>query len=266
VFLEDESTRAELKRRLFGRFGMGLFASRGRFTVESDTPYLGTDLHRTLSRDVYRGGAALEYRLSFKTAAVVEGEFQADRFLADPARDANQPRLMAGLRTDATALVSGRALFGWRVFRLRRPPRAERGALAADLDATLNVSPRTRVGVSFQRDLGYSAFTPSGTPTLTSRVIGTRVEKELTGRIDLRLFLRRTHLRTDGAIEVLLPDGQRVREIRDDTADEAGADLGYRLRRHLRVGAAAVYTERRSTIGTFGIEGLLLGATVTYAP
>jgi Putative beta-barrel porin 2 len=265
-FLQDESSRLEVKRRLFGRFSLGLSSSRGRFVVDTTEPYLGTDLHATLSRNIYRGGAALEYSLTVKTSAVLEGEFQADRFLAEPARDANQPHVLAGLRTDASALVSGRALLGFRRFRLRHPPQDERTALAADLDATLNLSPRTRFGGSFQRDLAYSAFTPAGTPTLLSHVVGLRLEKELTGRIDLKLFLRRTRLLTDGPIEVVLTNGERIRAIRDDSADEAGADLGYRWRRHLRIGAAAVYTERRSTIATFGIDGLLLGGTVTYAP
>jgi len=266
VFLEHESTGVEAKRRLAGRFGLGLHASRGRFVVDADEPFLGTDLRRALSRDVYQAGAALEYHLTVKTEAVIQGEYQSDRFVEDVARDADQPRVLAGLRTGETALVSGRALVGFRFFRLRGSAGGRRRVVAADLDATWNVSPRTRVGVGFQRDLSFSAFTPSETPTLLTRVLGARVDKELTSRVDLRLFARRTRLRSDGAIEVELPDGGTVRAVRDDTAGELGADLGYRFRRRFRVGIAGAFTERRSSIATFGIDGLVVGATVTYVP
>jgi hypothetical protein len=266
VFLEHESTGVDARRRLASRFSLGLDASRGRFVGDTDEPFLGADLRRALSRDVYLAGAALEYHLTVKTSLVLEGEYQSDRFLEDAARDADQPRVLGGLRTDESALVSGRALVGVRMFRLRGTTAGRRNVLAADLDATWNVSPRTRVGVGFQRDLSFSAFTPSDTPTLLTHAVQLRVEKELTARVDLKLFARRSRFTSDGAVEVELAEGETVRAVRDDTAEELGADLGYRFRRRLRVGMAAVFTERRSSIATFGIDGLLLGATVTFVP
>ena len=47
---------------------------------------------------------------------------------------------------------------------------------------------------------------------------------------------------------------------------EAGAELGYQFRSRVRMGVTAIYTERRSNIETFGIQGLLAGFTVTYDP
>ena len=75
-----------------------------------------------------------------------------------------------------------------------------------------------------------------------------------------------TRLTTDGAIQVDLGGGDLITAARDDEAWEAGADLGYTFRRHLRFGAAASYTERRSNIADFGVDGLLVGGTLTFIP
>ena len=45
-----------------------------------------------------------------------------------------------------------------------------------------------------------------------------------------------------------------------------GADLGYAFWTRLRIGLSAIYAERRSQIADLGIEGLLLGGTVTFIP
>jgi hypothetical protein len=62
---------------------------------------------------------------------------------------------------------------------------------------------------------------------------------------------------------VLVPGGATTLQ-RDDSAREAGADLGYRFPWGLRIGLGATYTDRRSQFADLGLEGLLLGATVTY--
>jgi outer membrane receptor protein involved in Fe transport len=93
-----------------------------------------------------------------------------------------------------------------------------------------------------------------------------RLDKGLIGALDLRLFGGLTRLRSDGPITVLIGPEETVTAVRDDEAWEGGADLGYTFRRHLRIGAAASYTERRSTIDDFGIEGLLVGGTITFTP
>jgi hypothetical protein len=266
VLVDRETTVAELERRLFGRLSGTLVAGRGRFEVEDDDPFLGVSLRRTLSERYQRGGAGLEYALTVKTSVVAAGEYERHRFPFEPARDGRTLRLVAGLRTDATALVAGHALLGVRRFALRAPPRAGRDVFAPDLEAMWNVSPRTSLGGHFARDLAYSAFAPAGTPTQTIQVAGLRLDKELTRRLDLRLFARRTRFETDGPVEVVLPDGERVRAERRDSARELGADLGWRVRPRLRAGVVATYTTRRSTIAYFGIDGLMFGGTLAYTP
>ena len=268
VLQDTGAARAELKQRLFGRTSLHLEGVRTRYDVAEGEIFLGSDLRRTLSRDVYLGKLGLEYSLTIKTSVVVEGDHQADRFLLEPARDADSNRILAGLRTVEPALISGRALAGVRSFRPKNAPAGKEKRLAVvDVDATLNLSPKTRIGGHYARDLAYSAFSPSGkTPTLLTETYGARIDKELLRRLDLKLFGRVTRLRTDGAVSVELPQGERVVALREDTAREAGADLGYRFRPRLRIGVAVAYTERRSTISYFGIEGLLVGLTVSFTP
>jgi len=47
---------------------------------------------------------------------------------------------------------------------------------------------------------------------------------------------------------------------------EAGGELGYQFRSRIRAGITVSYTDRVSTIQTFGIEGLLAGFTLQYNP
>jgi hypothetical protein len=75
-----------------------------------------------------------------------------------------------------------------------------------------------------------------------------------------------TRLVSDGAITLVPRPAAPVTAVREDTVYEAGAELGYTFRSRLRFGAGAAYTERRSTFADLGIEGLLLGGTVTFTP
>jgi hypothetical protein len=47
---------------------------------------------------------------------------------------------------------------------------------------------------------------------------------------------------------------------------EAGGEFGYRFRSRIRAGITVSYTDRVSTIETFGVEGLLAGFTLQYNP
>jgi hypothetical protein len=93
-----------------------------------------------------------------------------------------------------------------------------------------------------------------------------RLEKGLGARFDVRLHAGVTRLVSDGAITLVPRPGSAVTGVRDDTVREAGAELGYTFRSRLRIGAGAAYTQRRSTFADLGIQGLLLGGTVTFTP
>ncbi len=66
---------------------------------------------------------------------------------------------------------------------------------------------------------------------------------------------------------MLVPPGGGLEVTeRNDRIREAGAELGYQFRSRIRAGVTASYTDRVSTIETFGVEGLLAGFTLQYNP
>ncbi len=150
-------------------------------TIETpaDSIYLGTDLQRTLTNDNYRVGGGLDYAITVKTSFVVEDEQRWDRFPLDPLRDANSNRIWAGFRTDPTALISGQALVGRRFFEFQNSP-VSGSATVASVIADWNISPKTKLGGSYNRDLTYSALPVVGlNPLLAIETYEARIDKFL---------------------------------------------------------------------------------------
>jgi hypothetical protein len=256
-----------LRRTLFGRMRLELKGVHRRRDVAAGEAQLGVDLHSSMSTEEYRAGADLDYGLTVKTSLAATYERSLYRYPFASARDTDTDRWMGGLRTDATALIAGRAMAG--VLRVwpRHGSAAKRQVAVYDVDATLNVSSKTHIGGYYRRDFGFSALAVSATaPTLLTETVGAHMEKDLIAGLNLELFARRTWLHDGGEIELLLPSGITYQGTRRDTADEVGADLGYRFRSRLRLGVAASYLKRRSTVSYFGIEGLLVGLSVRYTP
>jgi hypothetical protein len=134
------------------------------------------------------------------------------------------------------------------------------------VDATWNISPKTKLGGGYRRDIDYSAFATSGaTPTNRVETADAFFDKMLVRGLYLRLFGRMQLLRSDGEITIT-EDGEPVSAVRDDDVREAGGELGWQFRTRLRVGVRAAYAKRKSPFTTFGIRGLLAGLTVQYNP
>jgi hypothetical protein len=194
------------------------------------------------------------------------GEHTWYRFPRLPERDGQSALGYGGLRTDATALVSGHVFGGYRWFRLRADAAGDRSTWYADVDATLNLTPKTKLGATYVRDLAYTAFVSAGpSPTLVNEDLVVFFDKVLASNVYLHLYGRLNRLRADGVL-LVLPEEGAEETSRDDRVREAGAELGYQFRSRVRVGVTAIYTERRSNIATFGIQGLLAGLKVTYNP
>jgi Putative beta-barrel porin 2 len=261
---EREGTRALLRRDLGDRIRVALFGERLRTRTESQV-YLGTDLGETLTEDRYQAGAELQLALSVKTRILAGGEESWYRYPRIPERDGQSTLAYGGLRTDGSALISGVALAGMRWFRLDTG--AKRDVVYADVNATWNISFKTKLGGRYSRDIDYSAFATSGdTPTNLHETAEVFVEKFLTRRVYLRLFARQLRLISDGEVALVVPDEGLVQAERNDRVREAGGELGYQFRSRMRAGISVSYTDRTSTIETFGIEGLLAGFTLQYNP
>jgi len=260
---ETEGTEGFLRRNLGERLALVLLGSRRRTTTDSQD-YLGTDLGDTLTENRYRAGGELRLALSIKTQLVGGGEQEWYRFPRLPERDGDSTIAYGGFRTDETALISGKALAGYRWFRLDTG--GERNGFYANVDAGWNLSPKTRLGARYLRDIGYSSFATTGaTPTNLNEMVEVSVDKVLASNVYFRLYGRLGQLASDGDITIVSPDGVQT-AARDDRVREAGVELGYQFRSRVRVGVTATYTTRESVFETFGVEGLLAGLTVTYNP
>ena len=260
---ETEGTRGFLRRNLGDRFALAVFGERERNTTDSQD-YLGTDLGDTLTWDRYRAGGELRIALSVKTQMVGGGEQEWYRYPNVPERDGDSTLAYGGFRTDETALVAGQALAGYRWFRLDTG--GERNGFYADVDAAWKLSPKTKLGVRYRRDIDYSAFATTGsTPTNLNETAEVYLDKLLARNLYLRFFGRIGTIASDGEITIVTPDGIET-AARDDRVREAGAEFGYQFRSRVRIGVTATYTTRESAFETFGIDGLLAGLTVQYNP
>ena len=271
IVQDQQHARVDGHAQVGERLDLRVRATATRLDVPDGQDFRGADLRRSLSRDTYLGRLTTAYRLTPKTSFLLEGDHQVDRFLLEGARDADSNRAGGGFEVLSATRLSGRVIGGVRSFRLRGQPGAPKPEDAlepyATADLTYHFGPRTRFGVAYNRDLHYSAFTGlSGSPTVTMENYRVRFDKGLIGALDLRLFGAYTRLTSDGPIRVEIGPDETVVAVRDDEVWEGGADLGYTFRRHLRIGVAATYPERRSTIEDFGIEGLLVGGTITFTP
>jgi hypothetical protein len=267
VETEEYRAQADLRYRLGERFGIGLRATGTRIDVPGGQEFFGADLQTNLTRDSLLGTAAITYALTPKTSFLVEADYQSDRFDLAPERDTDSNRLGAGFLIDGSTYLSGRAIGGARSIRVAALPGQDRVVPYADVDLTYHFGPRTRLTGYYYRNVGYSAFSvPEGDlPTLTTQRYGVRIEKGLWSRLDLRLMGGFTNLVSDGSVIIDSGGGPQA-VVRDDRAVEAGADLGYTFWNKLRIGFAATYSERRSTVDDLGVDGLLLGGTITFVP
>jgi hypothetical protein len=266
VLYTDTTQRANLKRTLFGRVRLSLSGQHDRREVDAGAEQYGVSLRNTMTREGYKLGADLDYGLTVKTSLAATYEHALDRFPLLTSGTTNRDRLMGGFRTDSSALISGLAMAGVQWVQPQGGP-VSRPRLVCDVDALLNLSVKTHIGASYRRDYSYSMLVASPeAPTVLSEVYGVRLDKDLIGDLNFQAFARRTRLWDDGRLSLALPGGQTYAGTRHDTADEVGGDLGYRFRGHLRLGVAASYLRRRSTVSYFGIKGLLVGLSMRYNP
>jgi hypothetical protein len=261
----EEATELLLDRGLVGRLRLGLRGFRERATTDSDQDYLGTDFASALTVDSYLVAAELGLGVSVKTSLVARGEYGWNRFPVDPARDNDRGLLAGGVRTDATALIAGRALVGRRSYR-PKGAQGTRSLTYVDVDATVGSS-RTRVGGGYTRDLQDAFFLPEdGFPAQLVETKTLKLEKRLSARFDLRAFGRETTYKTESPITIVPSDGPPQTSVRNDKNRDAGLDLGYRFGSSFRVAITATYRDRDSTFSTFNVEGLLVGFNAQLNP
>ncbi len=266
------SSRIRRARRLASRDGWGIagpcrFSGRRRYRKTEDQEYLGTNLGDTLTEKRYEAGG--ELRRASLGQDVAGRRWRSTRGTAFRGCRSGTGNRLSGTgvsgRTPPRS-ISGQALGGYRWFRLEADSAGDTSIWYADINATLNVSPKTKLGAIYLHDLDYTAFASTGaSPTLAREQLTVFFDKMLASNVYLYLFGRLIQYNAEDIV-LVPPGGGPVETYRDDRVREAGVELGYQFRSRVRMGVSAIYTERRSNIETFGIQGLLAGFRMTYDP
>jgi Putative beta-barrel porin 2 len=262
------SAEVQLRRELSARTRFSAVSTFSRQEVDAGTDFLGANLSETLNRDSISVTGGFDYALTPKTRLVAEGTYEKDQFHQDPGRDAARPLADIGIRTESSALISGQALGGVRWFLPVTGSSANRqyGAYA-NIDTTWHVTASTSLSGGYRRDVDYTALqVVSGAPTLRTEIASAGFRQEFRHRVEFNIEGRRTHTRTSGAVRLVLDSGQTIETVRDDVTYEATAELGYKVASRLWAGGRAGYGQRQSTIADFGVQGLIVGAKITFTP
>jgi hypothetical protein len=245
--------------RLSSKLSFELAARRGRTDYDADATFDGTSLQQTLNRETSGGIGAVRYRLSPLTTIGVKFDRLEDVFEYSPLRDSRSYRVMPGVEFKPRALVSGTAWVGYRSFTPNHPESLpEFSGLVADLGLSYTLLGSTTFGVSYHRDLTYSYEV--NYPFFVDNSVGASVRRALGGRFDAIVSADRHNYEYEQVL-TLAP----LPIARLDTTWVYGANLGYRMRRDMRIGFGARYYQRDSTTASFvQFDGLRFGATVNY--
>jgi len=245
--------------RLSSKLSFELAARRGRTDYDADAVFDGTSLQQTLNRETSGGIGAVRYRLSPLTSLGVKFDRLEDVFEFSPLRDSRSYRVMPGVEFKPRALVSGTAWVGYRSFTPAHPESLPQfSGLVADLGLSYTLLGSTTFGVSYHRDLTYSYEV--NYPFFVDNSVGASIRRALGGRFDAIVSADRHNYEYEQVLT--LP---QLPNARLDTTWVYGANLGYRMRRDMRLGFGARYYQRDSTTVNFvQFDGLRFGATVNY--
>ncbi len=142
----QQEAQADLRYKIGERFAIGVRATADRYDVDEDQEFFGADLRTNLTRDTYLGVTEMSYALTPKTSLIVEADYQADRFLLDDTRDTDSNRLGGGFAVDSRRRSSPAApIAGARSIRVTSLPDADRIMPYANVDLTYHFGPRTRL-------------------------------------------------------------------------------------------------------------------------
>jgi hypothetical protein len=248
----DRALFSTLRRRIRGRLGLRAHVELGERSLPepAPTPEILADAY---DRQESLTRLGLDYALTYKTRLLAEVERQEAVFDVQTDRDSVFRGVRGGIETDATALVSGHLLAGYRRFRQELlPDEPEQAFTFLSLDATLNFTPRTRLGILVRQDQSWSALSSPLSPVVETREYGLHGSKDVYARLVLSARAVRTEYRREGE--------------ETDRRDEASADVVYYWRR-LGVGfrVGHVTSEEGAFVrGGGSFDATLGGLIVTY--
>ena len=236
-------------------------------TQTGEVQFLGTDLGRTLTQR--RRNVTLEtlWRLTPKTHFVLLGDQEWTRFPKADRRDSDSNRIAGGFQITSETRLSGRVVGGVRLFRpVAAPGRRQEAKPYADASLDWRLGTKTSFGARYRYDTTYSAFDTidEQLPLMVSQEASVSFTRRILRRFSLELEGGIRTIRNEGQIVVTEPVERTLQ--RDDRFYMARADLGFFIFESLRLGVVATYNERQSNFADFGVDGLLVGASLRFNP
>jgi hypothetical protein len=235
-------------------------------TLTGHVVYLGTDLGRTLTQQTRNVALETLWHLTPKTDFIALGDQEWARFPRQHSRDSDSNRIGGGFQVASETRLSGRAVGGVRLFRAVDAPGGSETKPYADVSLDWRLGTKTSLRASYRYDAVYSAFdTVDGRlPLMLYQEAIVSFDRRFLRRFSLELEGGVTRQRNDGQVVVTEPVERTVQ--RNDRFYMARADLGFFIFERLRFGAVATYNERQSNFADFGVDGLLVGASIRFNP
>jgi hypothetical protein len=215
---------------------------------------VGETLGRRLDRDAATFGLSVRHDVTPLTTWTVEGEQQHDRFVQSPDRDADALRIVTGFEFKPFALISGKAVIGYRRFNTASPavPDYTGPVASADLGYVLRA---TRVTLRVERDVTYSFEALEPYYLLTN--LGFTVTQRLTRGWD-------AVGRAAGQVLDYKAVGGLTAPERTDRGRQVGGGVGYHVGEIMRLGFDTEFVSRRSPITNRSYDGWRSGLSITY--
>ena len=244
--------------RLGSRTSMELTAER-RETLYDRVTLAGIGLAEALNRRTGTGQLSFRIQLTPLTTLLLRSEYIQEEFSESPFRDTDGIRGMGGFELRPFALISGKALVGYRSMTSVTGELPDFGGFVADVDVKYVWREMTQFNVNFTRDVEpsfedvrpYYVLT-SGFLTVTQMLA---VRWDVVGRIGRDAFDYRERV---GASDQVIARGDR------DYVETMGTGIGYRVAPDIRVGFDVNYNRRRSSTVTRPYEGFRYGGSVIY--
>ena len=255
----ENDAQAGFDLRLTPKVSFELAGKRAITEYDADAVFDGTSLQQTLNRETTGGVGTVRYKLSGLTTFAVRFDRLEDVFTYSPERDSRSYRITPGVVFKPRALISGSAWVGYRKFTPERPDVLPPfSGVVADLGLSYTLLGSTTFGVSYHRDLSYSYEVNN--PFFVDNSVGLSIRRALGGRLDTIVSADRHVYEYEQLLT--LP---AVPFDRADTTWVYGANVGYRVRRDMRIGFGGKYYQRDSNAVRFvEYDGLRFGATVNY--
>jgi Putative beta-barrel porin 2 len=258
VAREEAAYGGAVELRVMSRTFVGVRADRRTFSFDENAIYQGANLSDQLDRATTTAGLSLRYDLTSLTSLSFTAMRSKDEFKVSTLRDSNSTLFATTVTFDPFALIKGKATVGYRSFVPEDPdlPRYD-GSIGA-VDLACSVYGTTKFTVKFARDIQYSY--DINQPYYLQTGVDFEVAQQIFGPVDIvgRVGSQRLDYSDRRGAAIAVPN-------RIDLIHQFGGGVGYRLGKDLRLGFNVDSSRRISEVESRPYEGLIYGASLTYA-